>query len=262
MGEKQWLQKKKTVREIAIREVGSLLTRQDAYCFHGDELCIIALAATSEAGAHMIATTISSKIVASLFGENAPRDIALNAHILATEEVFDLSGFGTPMSRDDLVGNIVGEDTDISASSQGFPGQHGDAIKGESEQRAAKRRARRKELLELFGNATPTDVFFEYRPIWDVKNRTVNTFRCVPCFESELHGKISGYRTIETIGPSTDVLELDIDCLETALIDLKRALDNRNRVSLRLGVHFEFDREQPRPIRADEDPAGIAEPDP
>ena len=61
---------------------------------------------------------------------------------------------------------------------------------------------------------------------------------------------------------STDVLELDIDCLETALIDLKRALDNRNRVSLRLGVHFQIDREQPRPIRADEDPAGIAEPDP
>ena len=245
LGEKQWPLKKKTVREIATREVGGLLTQQDAYCFHGDELCIIALAATTEAGAQLMAATISAKIVMSLFGESAPRDTVLGAHILATEEVLDLSNFGMPLKSGDLFFDAengkdgADGDTDTSAPSLQPSHQMTDPSERDAEQRAAMRFARRKELLEMFGDATPTDIFFEYRPIWDAKNRMVNTFRCVPCFESELHGKISGYRTIETIGAGTDILELDIDSLETGLIELKHALDNRSRVGLRLGIHFE-----------------------
>jgi hypothetical protein len=239
LGQKQWLQKKKTVREIAIREVGSLLTRQDAYCFHGDELCIVALAATTEPGAQLLATTISAKIVTSLFGVNGPREIALDAHILATDEVFDLSSFGIPMETGGPTDDDGDKDTNIVTPFQQPPNERTDPAKPGPDQRDAVRSARRKELLQMFGEVTPTDVFFEYRPIWDVKNRMVDTFRCVPCFESDLHGKISGYRTIETIGSGTDTLELDVDCLETGLIDLKHALDNRNPVSLRLGVHFE-----------------------
>lgn len=245
LGEKQWLQKKRTIREIAIREVGSLLTQQDAYCFHGDELCIVALAATTEPGAQLMGAAIGTKIMRSLFGENAPKDIMLGALILATEEVLDLSNFGMPLKSGDV--SIDAEDgkgmenceTDTPVSSLRHPNQVTDASKREADQRAAMRLARRMELLEMFGDATPTDIFFEFRPIWDAKNRMVNTFRCVPCFESELHGKISGYRTIETMGSGTDILELDIDALETGLIELKHALDNRNRVGLRLGIHFE-----------------------
>lgn len=239
LGEKQWLQKKKTVREIAIREVGSLLTRQDAYYFHGDELCIIALANTTEGGGQLMAAAISTKIVTSLFGENGTRDFALEALTLATDEVLDLSTFGTPMKKDELAAELGAETMDLAASLQQLSSQPNDAAKRETEQREAMRKARRQELLGMFGEVTPTDVFFEYRPIWDANNRTVHTFRCVPCFESDLHGKVSGYKTIETLGAGTDILELDIDALETRLIELKHALDNRNRVGLRLGIHFE-----------------------
>ncbi len=247
LGEKQWLQKKKTVREIAIREVGSLMTRQDAYCFHGDELCIIALAATTESGAQLLAATIGAKIFASLFGQSPPRDTVIEAHILATEEVLDLSNFGLqtltdfglPMEDGHMSDEGDEEKISVLTSLQHLSNQQGNTVKREGDQRESMRQARRKELLDMFGEVAPTDVFFEYRPVWDVKSRMVDGFRCVPCFESELHGKISGYQTIETMGSKTDTVELDIDSLETALIDLKHALDSRNRISLRLGVHFE-----------------------
>ena len=239
LGEKQWLQKKKTVRDIAIREVGSLLTRQDAFCFHGDELCIVALAATTDAGGHLLATTISTKIVTSLFGENSGQEIALDAHILATDEVFDISSFGTPMKRGAILGDPDAGAAYLSDSHEQFTKQPTDAAERDADQRNAMRHARRKELLDMFGEVAPTDIFFEFRPIWDVKSRLVNIFRCVPCFESALHGKVSGYRTIETIANGSDTLELDVDSLETALIDLKHALDNSNPVGLRLGLHFE-----------------------
>lgn len=235
LGEAAWLQKKRQIRKLAAKEVESLLTAQDAYCFHGDELCMIAFANTTADSVELMTRAIGDKIVRSLFGDEGVKNISLVIRILPTNNLLDSKAFDFPVNDsdepdepDDPAGH-----TDPASPPPLF-GEGG----GPSKQEMA-RKTRRKLLLSLFQESDDTTTFFEFRPIWDIKDQIVRTFRCVPCYESLHEGKVSGHRIADVVSNDMSLTDIDIDALETGLIELKHALDNQNYVNVVFGVHFE-----------------------
>lgn len=229
LGESLWLQKKRMVRELAAKETESLLTAQDAYCFHGDELCMIAFANTTVESVELVTGTIGEKIVRNLFGDEGVKNISLITRVLPTNNILESEAFGFQRPANDQPDADADIDSDVAPLVQtDAPTKHEMA-----------RKVRRKLLLSMFQEQDDTTIFFEFRPIWDIKDQVVRTFRCVPCFESLHEGKVSGHRIADVIPTEMSVIDVDIDSLETGLIELKHALDNMNYVNVVFGVHFE-----------------------
>jgi hypothetical protein len=225
----EWDQRKKKVLATAHRVIGETLSSDDAYTIHGDETCMIAFAKTTVAQAEATATEISDKIVRSLFGEIGATTFPLQPRVLAIR---------------DLLHNVNAEDPDgllhslLTGHRAGVPTEaHTEQL--DEPRKDAEKASRRRKLFELFEPERPAEVTHEYRSVWRVDDQMVNCFRYVPCLQKSPMERLVGYAVLGPTYSEPELVDLDIQSAENAIIDLKRAVDAGHDVKLSLPIHFE-----------------------
>jgi len=225
----EWAMRKEKILATAHRMISEALNCDDAYTIHGEETCMIAFAKISAAQAEATATEISDKIIRSLFGEIGATTFPLQPRVLAIRDLLPNADSDDP---DDLLHGIMmapGAGILIDPTKNQLDEMRKDAQK----------QARRRKLLELFEPERPAEIMHEYRPIWRVDDQSVDCFRYFACLQKSPMECLAGYAVLGPTYSESDLIDLDIQSVENAIIDLKQAVDSRHDVKLSLSIHFE-----------------------
>lgn len=224
-----WNRRKKKIVEVADRVISEALCSEDAYTIHGDETCMIALAKATKAEAETKAGEISDRIVRSLFGDFGASTFPLEYTVLAIRDLMKNVGCG---ETGDLLQHVLDSQRDALSAATPIDGRQ-DARKLE------KKAARRRKVFELFEQEGPAEIGYEYRPVWRADHQMVDCFRYVPILQRSVGERLEGYGVLGPNYTESDLVELDIEAIESGVIDLKQAVDAGRDVRLSLRVHFE-----------------------
>ena len=98
----------------------------------------------------------------------------------------------------------------------------------------------RNELLSRLDEGEQQPIEFKFLPVWDIQHRIVNIFTCLPSRARALGGRRDwGYPVLGKSPSLSDIVELDIACLEYGLIEIMEHLSAGKPVFLSLSIHFE-----------------------
>ncbi len=80
---------------------------------------------------------------------------------------------------------------------------------------------------------------YAYRPIWDIKNKLLSTYRCVPVRLFPGFGRRYGYAALDNAKDSFAVARLDLETFKEALCMLDELQRNRFQIFMAVPVQFE-----------------------
>jgi len=225
-----WNARKDKILATTNRVISESIADEDAYTIHGEETCMIALAKTTLARAEAIASDISDRIVRGLFGDFGATTFPLEPTILAIRDLLkDVNSGDSHNLLQDILNN----------HGDGFPTEtegYGHRIEIRNDSQKA---SRRRKLHEMYEPEGPAKVTHEYRSVWQVDDQIVNCFRYVPCLQKTATERVIGYEGLGDNYSKNDLIELDFESTENAMIDLKRAVDVGHDIKLSLPIHFE-----------------------
>jgi CheY-like chemotaxis protein len=98
----------------------------------------------------------------------------------------------------------------------------------------------RDALMSQLETGKDQPISFKFLPVWDIQNRVVNTFMCIPSRQNSIGHKARwGYQTLGQSPSLSEIVELDIACLEFGLLEVITLLSSGKQAYLTLSIHFE-----------------------
>lgn len=259
VGEENWPRLKETVSKVMIDAVEAVCQSNDVYLKSDDGSIVIVFGDDNVLRAEAAAAKAAQKVNEALFGSSETKGINVKSLVTSAdgsvssssrapsevvESLIDIARKRKKTQASSASGNAPRKTDNVTRLVPATaPPEHNIAEKKGDETKKTEPKAIpsfRNELMERLKHENEQPISFQYLPIWNVQNRIVDSFICMPSRKNAFEKKTQwGYNTLGRAPKLEEIAELDFATLEFGLLKIIDFMSSGKPAMLALSVHFE-----------------------
>jgi len=241
VGEDHWEKLRASVSRLMIDAVDAVCRPDDVYLSCEDGSVVIVFGDNDIHHAEAAAAKAAKHVSDALFGSEEMNGVKVTSIVRTAD------GYVTAGKKN--VSEVI--ETLLKLARKHVVGAGKAAVGTETTPGAPKRAAKkpelkssipsfRGELMNRLDAGSEKPIEFRFLPVWNIQKRTVNMFTCLPSREMPIERKpLWGYSVLGRSPELSQIVELDIACLEYGLLEIMSFLSAGKPTYLGMSVHFE-----------------------
>lgn len=218
LGEDAWRRSEKTVHQIADSVLRDVFGDQCDFFRINSEQYLVILAGCPETKAGGLLTQAQEQLSHQLFGTEAGQYVSVTSALSMAKP-----------KESEKVEPATAEKKSAPLSKPEDKGEFPD-----------RQNERKESLANLFDRIESATYEFKFLPIWNCDKRAVGSFQCTANTVDSLgEGTPTVYAALRALGEEKSILNLDLDCLETALKGLASALQSGHKIHVSTDLNYE-----------------------
>ncbi|AUG53833.1 diguanylate cyclase domain-containing protein [Thalassospira marina] len=229
----RWVSVRERVLTYAENRLTQHLSSQDAFFRYGDEEFLIVFANLSNQAAQMLVGKVAEEVHQFILGSPDTQSITIKSAVQQVD--------GELLFQDLSLAEVLAVAHNQSTETPKKP-RGNTAFREKSPPGKMQGSLLVEDTGDITGEIGPpelTPVSFVFRPLWDVKNKRITTYRCVPTRRMAAGYTVEQYAVLNATDGQETVLDLDIATLHTAARTLSRVMDSGFVFACNVTVHYE-----------------------